>query len=130
MKDGTFPTDSVLSCASGASVYVQTYVPDALYTDADFGAFIAMAKLMVQAGSLDPASLVGITGHEVSQHIGSKFRTDYFRPESLFVFGTFYCSQPSIWAGQIVHLYCGAPYPDSPKPTIELFKICYHLHRT
>jgi hypothetical protein len=77
MKDGTFPRDSILSCASDASIYVQTYIPDGLYTDADFGAFIATAKLMVQAGSLDPASLVGITGHEVSQHLICKFRTDY-----------------------------------------------------
>lgn len=65
MKDETFPTDSVGSCATGAAMFVQTHIPDGLYTDADFGAFIATAKLMVQASNIDPEALPIITGQEV-----------------------------------------------------------------
>lgn len=65
LKDGLFGVDAVIACASSAAAYIQNRMPENLYTEEDFGAFIAAGKLVAQASTINQEVILAISGGEV-----------------------------------------------------------------
>jgi hypothetical protein len=65
MKDGTFSPELVLTHASEAATFLQDRLPDAGYTETEYSANIAVAKLITQIISIDTRMIPALMGHEV-----------------------------------------------------------------